>query len=89
MGDRSKLPRAGGRCGIATAAAVKRMEVLEADAGIVLLARGARGVRATPAGEAFAKQCGIASGAAVTRTVRPHRFETSGEALAFHQAVQS
>lgn len=31
------------------------MQVLEADAGVALLERGARGVKAVPAGEAFAR----------------------------------
>jgi len=53
--DLGSITRAGERCGIATAAAAKRMQVLEADAGVALLERGARGVRATPAGEAFAR----------------------------------
>jgi DNA-binding transcriptional LysR family regulator len=53
--DLGSITRAGERCGLATAAAAKRMQVLEADAGVVLLERGARGVRATPAGEAFAR----------------------------------
>ena len=49
------ITQAAERCGIATAAAAKRMQVLEADAEVALLERGARGVRPTPAGEAFAR----------------------------------
>jgi DNA-binding transcriptional LysR family regulator len=49
------ITRAGERCGIATAAAAKRMQMLEADSGLPLLERGARGVRPTAAGEAFAR----------------------------------
>ncbi len=49
------ITRAADRCGIAIAAAAKRMQVLETDCGIPLLERGARGVRPTAAGEAFAR----------------------------------
>jgi DNA-binding transcriptional LysR family regulator len=49
------VTRAGERCGIATSAAAKRIQDLELDAGVVLLERGARGVRPTPAGEALAQ----------------------------------
>ena len=49
------VTRAADRCGIATSAAAKRVQDLEADCGVLLLARGARGVRPTPAGEALAR----------------------------------
>lgn len=49
------VTRAADRCGIATSAAAKRMQELEADCGVPLLERGARGVKPTAAGEAFAR----------------------------------
>lgn len=49
------VTRAADRCGIATSAAAKRVQDLEADAGVLLLERGARGVKATAAGEALAR----------------------------------
>jgi DNA-binding transcriptional LysR family regulator len=49
------VTRAADRCGIATSAAAKRIQDLEADCGVLLLERAARGVRPTPAGEAFAR----------------------------------
>lgn len=49
------ITRAADRCGIAVAAAAKRMQTLEAESGVVLLERGPRGVRPTEAGEAFAQ----------------------------------
>jgi DNA-binding transcriptional LysR family regulator len=49
------ITRAGERCDIATAAAAKRIQVLEADCGLPLLERSARGVQPTNAGEAFAR----------------------------------
>ena len=49
------VTRAADRCGIATSAAAKRVQDLEADCGVLLLERGARGVRPTAAGEALAR----------------------------------
>jgi len=49
------ITRAADRCGIAVAAAAKRIQTLEADSGVALLERGPRGVRPTAAGEAFAQ----------------------------------
>lgn len=49
------ITRAAERCGIATSAAAKRIQALEADGVVPLLERGARGVRPTAAGEAFAR----------------------------------
>ena len=49
------VTRAADRCGIATSAAAKRIQDLEADCGVLLLERAARGVRPTSAGEAFAR----------------------------------
>lgn len=49
------VTRAADRCGIATSAAAKRMQDLEADCGVLLLRRGARGVKPTAAGEALAR----------------------------------
>jgi DNA-binding transcriptional LysR family regulator len=53
--DTGSVTRAANRCGIATSAAAKRIQVLEADHGVSLLDRTARGVRSTPAGEVFAR----------------------------------
>lgn len=53
--DLGSVTRAADRCGIATSAAAKRIQDLEADCGVLLLERAARGVRPTPAGEAFAR----------------------------------
>jgi DNA-binding transcriptional LysR family regulator len=53
--DLGSITRAADRCGIATSAAAKRVQMLEADCGVPLLERGARGVKPTPAGEIFAK----------------------------------
>ncbi len=53
--DLGSVTRAASRCGIATSAAAKRMQDLEADCGVLLLERGARGVRPTAAGEALAR----------------------------------
>lgn len=49
------IARAALRCGIAHSAAAKRLRLLEAECGLSLLERGARGVRPTPAGEAVAQ----------------------------------
>ena len=49
------VTRAADRCGIATSAAAKRVQDLEADCGLLLLERGARGVKPTAAGEALAR----------------------------------
>ncbi|MBB5694977.1 LysR family transcriptional regulator [Muricoccus pecuniae] len=49
------ITRAAARCGIATSAAAKRIQALEAECGLPLLERGARGVRLTAAGEALAR----------------------------------
>ncbi|HWK47645.1 MAG TPA: LysR family transcriptional regulator [Stellaceae bacterium] len=49
------IAKAAERCGIANSAAAKRMQLLEADSGIPLLERGARGVTPTAAGELFAR----------------------------------
>jgi DNA-binding transcriptional LysR family regulator len=53
--DLGSITRAADRCGIATSAAAKRVQMLESDCGVPLLERGARGVKPTPAGEIFAK----------------------------------
>ena len=49
------VTKAADRCGIATSAAAKRIQDLEADTGVLLLERRARGVRPTAAGEVFAR----------------------------------
>src|SRR3712207_2849649 len=49
------VTRAADRCGIATSAAAKRIQDLEADSGVLLLERRSRGVRPTPAGEVLAR----------------------------------
>lgn len=49
------ITRAAARCGIATSAAAKRLQALEAECGLPLLERGPRGVRLTPAGEVLAR----------------------------------
>ena len=49
------VTRAADQCGIATSAAAKRIQDLEAEHNVRLLDRVARGVRPTPAGEAFAQ----------------------------------
>ena len=49
------ITQAAQRCGIATSAAAKRLQLLERDCGLPLLERGARGVRPTAAGEAIAQ----------------------------------
>lgn len=53
--DLGSVTRAADRCGIATSAAAKRIQMLEADYRVALLERGARGVRPTVAGEVFAR----------------------------------
>jgi DNA-binding transcriptional LysR family regulator len=53
--DLGSVTRAASQCGIAVSAAAKRVQMLEADCGVALLERGARGVRSTPAGEVFAR----------------------------------
>ncbi|MGO9358748.1 MAG: LysR family transcriptional regulator [Xanthobacteraceae bacterium] len=53
--DLGSITRAADRCGIAVSAAAKRIQLLETDCGVALFERGARGVRATPAGEVFAR----------------------------------
>lgn len=50
------IAKAATRCGIAYSAAAKRIQVLEADAGALLLERQARGVAPTAAGEAYARR---------------------------------
>lgn len=52
--ETGSVTRAADRCGIATSAAAKRIQMLELDLGTALLERGARGVRPTPAGDVFA-----------------------------------
>ncbi len=52
--ETGSVTRAADRCGIATSAAAKRIQMLELDLGTTLLERGARGVRPTPAGDVFA-----------------------------------
>ncbi len=47
--DLGSVTRAADRCGIVTSAAAKRIQLLEADCGVTLLERGARGVRPTVA----------------------------------------
>ena len=49
------VTRAAERCGIALSAAARRMQELEAAQGVALLERLPRGVRPTPAGEAFVR----------------------------------
>ncbi len=53
--DLGSVTRAADRCGIATSAAAKRIQLLESDCRVALLERGARGVRPTVAGEVFAR----------------------------------
>jgi DNA-binding transcriptional LysR family regulator len=53
--DLGSVTRAADRCGIATSAAAKRIQMLEADWRVSLLERGPRGVRPTVAGEVFAR----------------------------------
>ena len=53
--DLGSVTKAADRCGIATSAAAKRIQMLEADCRVTLLERGARGVRPTVAGEVFAR----------------------------------
>jgi DNA-binding transcriptional LysR family regulator len=55
--DLGSITRAADRCGIATSAAAKRVQMLEMDCGVPLLERGARGVKPTPAGDIFARHC--------------------------------
>jgi len=52
--EERSLTRAAERCAIAVSAAARRIQLLEAQHGVRLLERSARGVRATPAGEALA-----------------------------------
>ncbi|MEO3474808.1 LysR family transcriptional regulator [Roseomonas sp. CAU 1739] len=52
--DAGSVTRAADRCGIAVSAATRRLQLLESDLGVALLARSSRGVRATAAGEALA-----------------------------------
>jgi DNA-binding transcriptional LysR family regulator len=49
------IRQAADRCGIAVAAAAKRIQTLESDSGLALFERGARGVRPTAAGNALAQ----------------------------------
>src|SRR3954468_8392265 len=49
------VTKAADRCGIATSAAAKRIQDLEAESGVLLLERRSRGVRPTPAGEVLAR----------------------------------
>lgn len=49
------ITRAAARCGIATSAAAKRLQALEADCGLPVIERGPRGVRLTEAGELLAR----------------------------------
>jgi DNA-binding transcriptional LysR family regulator len=53
--DLGSITRAADRCGIATSAAAKRLQLLEADSRVPLLERDARGVRPTAAGEVLAR----------------------------------
>jgi DNA-binding transcriptional LysR family regulator len=53
--DLGSVTRAADRCGIATSAAAKRIQMLEADCRVTLLERSARGVRSMVAGEVFAR----------------------------------
>ncbi len=53
--DLRSVIRAAEQCGIAVSAAAKRVQMLEAECGVALLERGARGVRPAPAGEVFAR----------------------------------
>lgn len=53
--ETGSITRAAGRCNIAVSAAAKRIQALEAESVVPLLERGARGVRPTAAGEAFAR----------------------------------
>jgi DNA-binding transcriptional LysR family regulator len=53
--DLGSVTKAADRCGIATSAAAKRIQMLETDYRVTLLERGARGVRPTMAGEVFAR----------------------------------
>lgn len=52
--EEGSLSRAAERCAIAVSAAARRVQLLEAQHGVRLLDRTARGVHPTPAGEAFA-----------------------------------
>ncbi|WP_372054580.1 LysR family transcriptional regulator [Tistrella mobilis] len=53
--DCGSVTRAAGRCGIAVSAAAKRIQDLEAELGVRLLDRAARGVTPTPEGEVLAR----------------------------------
>ncbi|WP_372002716.1 LysR family transcriptional regulator [Tistrella mobilis] len=53
--DCGSVTRAAGRCGIAVSAAAKRIQDLEAELGVRLLDRVARGVTPTPEGEVLAR----------------------------------
>lgn len=53
--ETGSITRAADRCGIATSAAAKRLQLLEANSRVPLLERGARGVRPTAAGEVLAR----------------------------------
>jgi DNA-binding transcriptional LysR family regulator len=53
--DLGSITRAADHCNIATSAAAKRMQLLEADCGLPLLERRARGVKPTAAGEIVAR----------------------------------
>jgi DNA-binding transcriptional LysR family regulator len=53
--DLGSITRAAAYCGIATSAAAKRIQLLEAECGLPLLDRGPRGVRLTAGGEVLAR----------------------------------
>ncbi|MCR0985196.1 LysR family transcriptional regulator [Roseomonas populi] len=53
--DLGSITRAAVRCGIATSAAAKRLQMLEAECGTPILERGPRGVRLTAAGQAVVR----------------------------------
>ncbi|WP_424134972.1 LysR family transcriptional regulator [Roseomonas chloroacetimidivorans] len=53
--DLGSITRAAAQCGIATSAAAKRLQLLEARYGAPIIERGPRGVRLTPAGQAVAR----------------------------------
>lgn len=76
--EAGSITRAAERCGIATAAAAKRMQVLEAEAGVPLLERTARGVRATAAGEAFARHARALQDLGARLAADLHAFAVGG-----------
>ncbi|HEY8613971.1 MAG TPA: LysR family transcriptional regulator, partial [Roseomonas sp.] len=72
------ITRAAARCGIATSAAAKRLQALEAECGLPILARGPRGVRLTEAGEMLARH-GRAAFGALARLTDDLRALAAGE----------